>query len=437
MPYVPIPRQQSRDNLGDTMDATPPPLLAPIPPAERLQALDVVRGFALLGILLMNIEGMAGPLMVALMGVDPALTGIDRRTDALIYLFVQSKFYVLFSLLFGMGFAVMAQRANAGGRPFAGVYWRRGLVLLGIGLVHALLVWSGDILVSYALLSFFLLAFREVPQRWLPWLAALAYLAPSGLMLAMGAMGSAMQLNPEAAAEWNKSMAGQNEMIATLLEGQRQAYGAGGFLEATLQRARDLGFMMMNLPVVGMQVFAMFLLGMWFVKTGAIARPGNHPRLFERLRYAALPVGLALMLASFALQPTMDLEEVNLTFGIAFALSMVGSVLMALGYLGWIVRGLQSPGWASKLAWLAPAGRMALTNYLLQSLVCTWIFYHYGLGHFEQLARAWQVPFVLALFVAQVLLSHWWLKRFRFGPVEWLWRSLTYLELQPMRLRLA
>ncbi len=419
------------------MSATPPPSLAPISYSERIQALDVVRGLALLGILLMNIEGMAGPLMVALMGVDPALAGVDRWVDALIYVFVQGKFYVLFSLLFGMGFAVMARRAETGGRPLAGVYWRRGLVLLGIGLVHALLIWSGDILVSYALLSFFLLAFRDVPQRWLPWLAALAYLAPSGLMLALGALGSAMQLAPEAATEWNKAMAGQGEVIHALLEGQRQAYGDGSFLQATAQRARDLGFMMSNLPVVGAQVFAMFLLGAWFVKSDAIAQPGNHQRLFKWLRYVALPVGLALMLGSFALQPTMDLDEINLVFGVAFALSMLGSVLMSLGYLGWIVRGLQSPAWAPKLAWLAPAGRMALTNYLLQSLVCTLIFYRYGLGHFEQLARAWQVPFVLALFTAQVVLSRWWLQRFRFGPMEWLWRSLTYLKPQPMRLHLA
>ena len=419
------------------MHATLPTNLAPIAHAERIQALDVVRGFALLGILLMNIEGMAGPLMVALLGVDPTLAGIDHGADALIYIFVQGKFYVLFSLLFGMGFAVMARRAQASGRPFAGVYWRRGLVLLGIGLVHALLIWSGDILVSYALLSFFLLAFRDVPSRWLPWLAVLAYVAPSGLMLAWGALGSAMQLTPETATEWNKAMAGQGEMMAALLEGQRQAYGAGGFLDATVQRARDLGFMLMNLPVVGAQVFAMFLLGMWFVKTDAMAQPAQHPRLFRRLRHVALPAGLALMLGSFALQPTLDLDDVDFTLGVAFALNMVGSLLMALGYLGWIVHALQSPAWARRLAWLAPAGRMALTNYLLQSLVCTLVFYHYGLGYFEQLARAWQVPFVLALFLAQVLLSRWWLRRFRFGPMEWLWRSLTYLKPQPMRLQPA
>ena len=132
------------------MNATP---LAPIAPAERIAALDVLRGFALVGILLMNMEAFAGPMVRALTGLDPTLTGVNRLTDGLIYFFVQGKFFTLFSLLFGMGFAMMVQRAEVAGRPFAGLYWRRSLALLGIGLAHSLLIWSGDILVPYALLD--------------------------------------------------------------------------------------------------------------------------------------------------------------------------------------------------------------------------------------------------------------------------------------------
>jgi uncharacterized protein len=417
------------------MSATLSPSLAPIASAERLQTLDVVRGFALLGILLMNIEAMAGPLLAAMTGLDPTLRGADRWVDALTYIVVQGKFYTLFALLFGMGFAVMSQRAQAAGRAFAGVYWRRGLVLLAIGLMHALLIWSGDVLVSYALLSFLLLAFRDVPARWLPWLAALSYLMTSGFMLALSGLGSLMQLDPQAAAEWNKAMGGQGEVIAALVEGQRQAFGAGGFLEATLQRAKDFGFAMINLPAVGPQIFAMFLLGGWFVKSDAIARPQDYARLFRTLRWLVLPLGLAMMLCSFLLLPTMDLADIDIKLGIAYTLSAIGGVLMSLGYLAWIVRGLQSVRWASALAWFAPAGRMALTNYLLQSIVCTWLFYGYGLGYFEKLPRVWHVPLVLVLFALQVLASRWWLRRFRFGPMEWVWRSLTYLKAQPMRLR--
>ncbi len=419
------------------MSHVSPPSMTPIPAAERVATLDVLRGFALLGILLMNIEAFVGPLYEGMTGLDPTLTGADRVADALIYIFVQGKFYSLFSLLFGMGFAVMAQRADAAGRPFAGLYFRRSLVLLGIGLVHAFLIWSGDILVWYALLSFFLLAFRPLPQRWLPWLAIAIYLVPVGLMLLMGGLDWFMRLTPERVVEWEKMLAGQDEMIAAMMEGQRHAYGAGTYAEAVGQRASDMGFMLMGLMMLGPVIFGLFLLGMWFVRSGAIIEPERFPRLYTRLRWLALPVGLLAMLVSFAVEPTMEPGAIGLRYSVVFVLNMTANLLMALGYLAWIVRGMQSAAWSARLSVLAPAGRMALTLYLMQSLVCTWIFYGYGLGYFEQLSRAWQVPFVFALFAVQVALSHWWLRRFRFGPMEWVWRSLTYLKAQPMRRTLA
>ena len=409
--------------------STPTTLLAPVSPSERLELLDIVRGVALLGILLMNIEAFVGPVFAATTGLDPTLTGADRIVDAAIYILVQGKFWCLFSLLFGMGFAVMSQRATASGRPFAGVYWRRGLVLLAIGLVHALLVWPGDILVTYALVSFALLAFRDVNGRWLVGVAVLCFLAPLGLMLLLGLIGTLMQSNPELAAQWKEAMQSTSGMI----QAQREAYGAGSYAEATVQRLKDFVMVLGGLVMLGPMVLSMFLFGTWLVKSGAIAAPQDWSRLFQRLRWIALPVGLALVLASLALQPTIDQSEIDFTMAVAFCLGMIGSALMCFGYLGWIVRGTQTPATRRVLAWLAPAGRMALTNYLLQSVVCTLVFYGYGLGYFEQLPRAWQVPFVLALFSAQVLFSRWWLQRFRFGPMEWLWRSLTSLKPQPMR----
>ena len=412
----------------------PSPALAPIASGDRIQTLDVVRGFALLGIFLMNIEAMVGPVAASGTGLDPGLAGIDRWADAAIYLLVQGKFFTLFSLLFGMGFAVMSQRVERAGRSFAGLYWRRSLALLGIGLVHALLIWSGDILVTYALLSLFLLAFREVPQRWLPWLAVICFLGPLALMLGLGLLGSLMQqLPPEVAAGWKEAMGG--DLLGNIIEAQRKAYGQGSYLQATVQRVLDLGIAMMNLMVVGPLVFAMFLLGSWFVKSGAIADPAAHAKLFRNLRVWALLLGLGLVLASFALEPTLDQSDINLRFATAFCLSMAGSALMCLGYLAWIVRGMQSPAFAPRLSVLAPAGRMALSNYLFQSVLGTLVFYGYGLGYFEQLPRAWQVPFVLAVFALQVAFSHLWLRSFRFGPMEWLWRSLTYAAPQPIRLQ--
>lgn len=413
------------------MTATNTEKLAPIAAAERIGAMDVLRGVALLGILLMNLEGFVGPVMAAGTGLDPALTGMDRTVDLLVYVLVQGKFYTLFSLLFGMGFAVMSQRAEQAGRPFAGVFWRRGLVLLAFGVVHALFIWAGDVLMMYALCSFLLLAFRPLPTRWFVPLALLAYAMPIGFMLLMGGMGSLL-----AGTEgWDKVMGQIGMQMQALIESERTAYGSGTYAEVTWQRLKSTGMALSNITMFGFIVFGMFLLGAWFVRSGAIARPREFPRFYAWLRWGALPLGLLAMLGSVALVPTMDFATFNLRVSAAFTLQMLANLLMCLGYVAWVMRALASPVGQRPLGWLAPAGRMALTNYLMQSLVCTWIFYGYGLGYFEQLPRAWQPLFALVLFSAQVLLSRLWLSRFRFGPMEWLWRSATYLKPQPLRLR--
>ncbi|MEE7560743.1 hypothetical protein HH299_14300, partial [Xanthomonas sp. Kuri4-2] len=179
------------------------PVLHPVAPGERIVLLDGVRGLALLGILLMNIEAYVGPLNAALTGLDPRLAGADRIVDALVYILVQGKFYTLFSLLFGMGFAIMAQRAQQAGRAFGRLYLRRSAGLLVIGLAHALLLWSGDVLVTYALLSLLLLAARPVPTAVLPWLGIAVYLLAPALVLLYGALGTFAHADPH----WRQGMA--------------------------------------------------------------------------------------------------------------------------------------------------------------------------------------------------------------------------------------
>ena len=410
-----------------------PTQLDPIAPGERIATLDVLRGFALGGILLMNMESFVGPVFQANTGLDPALTGADRIADGLVYFFVQGKFYTLFSLLFGIGFATMAARAEAARRPFTAIWLRRSVALLVIGLLHSVLLWPGDILASYALLALVLLPFEQAPRAALAWLGALACALPSALELLGGMQGSWMRAHPDMAAGWDAALAAHAARMAQWVQAQRLAYGGGDFLAATAQRWADTRAALAQLPVIGGQMFGMFLFGMWCVRSGVVAAPGRFPRLLAGLRRLALPAGLAAMLASLALQPAQRWGEVGLRSATASTLASLAGVLMCLGYAGWIVAGLQSPRWRPRLLALAPAGRMALTNYLLQSLVCTTLFFGYGLGLFERMPRAWQIPFALALFAAQAAASRWWLRRARFGPAEWLWRWATYLRRPPMR----
>src|SRR6478672_4954563 len=401
--------------------------VAPVGAGERVEVMDVLRGVALLGILLMNIEAFVGPMMEAVTGVNARFSGADRWVDAAIYVLVQGKFITMFSLLFGMGFAVMLERANATGASGTRLYARRLLALLGIGLVHALLIWSGDILLTYALLGFvLLLCFRRTPLSRLPKWGIALYLLPLLLTWAMAGFSALSQLDPQAAAEFQKGMAAQAQQITALIDGERAAFGSGSYVQAVAQRATDTGTMLGFLVFFGPTLLGVFLFGAWFMRSGVIRDSGAHLPLFRRLRTIGFGIGLPLMLWSAWTHPTMSFSDASLGSAAAQTAAQVANLLMMLGYLSTIVLAMQLPSWAGRLRWLAPAGRMALTNYLMQSVVCTLVFYGYGLGYFERLPRAWQPLFVLALFALQVALSRWWLARYRFGPMEWLWRWMTY-----------
>ena len=408
--------------------------VAPVGAGERVEVMDVLRGVALLGILLMNIEAFVGPMMESVTGVNARFSGADRWMDAAIYVLVQGKFITMFSLLFGMGFAVMLERANATGASGTGLYARRLLALLGIGLVHTLLIWSGDILLVYALLGFvLLLCFRRTPVSRLPKWGIALYLLPLLLTWAMAGLATLAQQDPQAAAEFQKGMAAQAQQMTALVDGERLAFGTGSYMQAVAQRATDTGAMLGFLVFFGPTLLGVFLFGAWFMRSGVIRDSSAHLPLFRRLRNLGFGIGLPLMLWSAWTHPTMSFSEMSLGSAAAQTAAQVANLLMMLGYLSAVVLAMQQPVWAGRLRWLAPAGRMALTNYLMQSVVCTLVFYGYGLGYFERLPRAGQPLFVLALFALQVMFSRWWLARYRFGPMEWVWRWITYGKRPAMR----
>lgn len=404
-----------------TISIAPPPLPpatpAPVARGERIAALDVLRGLALPGILLMNLEAFTGGLTRSMTGLDPALQGADRIVDALVLVLVQGKFYPLFALLFGMGFAVMAHRARAlPSSSFTAVYARRLAALAVIGVLHSLVVWSGDILLGYALVGVLLLALQGVPTRALPGLAALSLAFALGLWLLLGALvavvGNMGVEDPSAPS------------LADVLAAEQAMIRDGTWGDAAAARLADLGVMIAGLPLLGGIVLAMFLLGRWAIERQLPA--GAMPRVLAWLRWGALPAGLALTLASLPLSPHIDAVSPAMRETVAEAMRMLGGVLQCLGYAAWVLRALEVPALARVFAVFAPAGRMALTLYLMQSLVCTWLASGYGLGLADALPRAWHPVFVCALVGVQVAFAHAWFARFRFGPMEWLWRWATY-----------
>ncbi|MDI9239218.1 DUF418 domain-containing protein [Lysobacter sp. LF1] len=405
--------------------------LAPTGANQRLQNLDVLRGFALLGIFLMNVEYFGRPLADMGQGIQPGQAPFDHALSWLIYVFVQGKFWILFSLLFGMGFALMDERARAAGRDFTAIHLRRSLALLAIGLAHAWLVWAGDILVAYAIGALLLTWFRDLPPerqgRWgalLYGLPTLGVLAMVALMLLLGFAGGAAGEHADPAHNSTQAAARAVEVLA---------YSQGSWWQAT--QARVQYFFAQLIETLAFEPFAlgMFLVGAWLLRSGAIADPQAHAPLYRRLRRVVLPVGVALALASAAVSVYFDWDHDGPRSLLAMSLMLAASPLMSLGYLALVVGALHTPRGARVLGVLAPAGRMALSNYLLQSFIGTWVFYGHGLGLWGQVSRRWQVAGVLVVFALQVVASRWWLARFRFGPAEWLWRACTYGRFPPMR----
>lgn len=400
------------------------PMAAPTAPGERIVLLDVLRGFAIFGILVYNMAYFSAPLYLPMAGQRWGEGAVDRLVELSVRFLVQGKFYSLFSFLFGLGFALQLRRAEDRGARFAPLYRRRLLALLMIGLFHGFLIWMGDILTVYALLGFFLFLFRRrQPKTLLVWavlLTSLPVLLMAGVVLATGSGGA--------------SPFGTVEDYKNLVARSYHAYGAGSLADIMVMRARDFFVVTMGgLFFGGGGIFGMFLLGAYFVRQRLLEDVGNGLSFFRRLRWWGLALGVAGNLTftvAFELAPPTTPSLLGLVGMVGF---VVGAPALCFFYLSSIVLLWHRPGWQRRMARLGAVGRMALSNYLLQSIVCTLIFYHYGLGLYGRIGPTTGLGLTLLIYILQVPLSRWWLDRFRFGPAEWLWRSITYRKLQPFR----
>ena len=198
-------------------------------------------------------------------------------------------------------------------------------------------------------------------------------------------------------------------------------------------RAREFPEKVANDAGFAVLLASMFLLGVWFVRSGVMEDSAKHLAFFRKLALFGLPVGIGLGLLTGFIAMSHTPGERYDGWGIARGLVMLGNLPACLGYVGLVVTMLHSRTALSRIRVLAPLGRMALTNYLMQSLICMVFFYGFGLGHWG-MPRAQQVLFVAAVYAAQIAFSHWWLARFRYGPMEWLWRGFTYRQVPPLRI---
>ena len=378
---------------------------------------DALRGFALLGILVVNIASFASTYYG--LGVpDPMAVSLADRSASFVRAFLfETKFYLLFSFLFGYSFTLQMRAAERDGKPFVPRMVRRHLGLWVIGVAHAVLLYYGDILMAYAVLGAVLLMLRRRGDVFLACAAIVLVLLTALLWAGVGRMYTQMDMQMAVQAAYG-------EAAAALA-----AYRATPAMVA-VQHVRDLSqTWWMTALVQAPEALAMFFLGFIAGRRGLLAHVEAHRALLWRVLWWGLAIGLPGALA-YAL-PTLRPNAVREVQGLA--ITLLTAPFLAGAYAAGMLLVFQSGRGRVLARVLAPAGRMALSNYLLQSLVCAWLFLAYGLRWIGTMGPLATFGVALAIFAGNLLLSGWWMRRFAYGPVEWLLRAFTNLRLPAMR----
>lgn len=397
--------------------------VGPVSLTERIQFIDVLRGMALFGILAANMRAFVAPLDT----YDNIQVLFHGRADVagqfLIDFLFQGKFISIFSFLFGMGFAIQLSRAEARGVKFLSFYPRRLLALAIFGLIHGILIWAGDILLTYALTGAILLLFRNKQQKTLLWWAGGLFSIP----IVVGSTFLALYYTRFRPHFMNPKPADMAKIYAII-----QIY-AHGTVHQILQQnwVEWKGFLIAYL--FSIYAVGLFLLGMWVWRAGIVQRLPEYRPVFKRVCAWCVPIGLVLNL--FGAYENAVVPDGTFTFGLAVS-SMVhflGAHILAAGYIAGLALIFLNVNLRRFVVPFAAVGRMALTDYLMQSVLCTLFFYHYTTGLFGRVGPAMALIPTVALYSAQVVFSNWWLRHYRFGPMEWLWRGLTYGKFPSMR----
>ena len=401
---------------------------SPITRTERIVVLDVLRGFAMLGILVMNIQSFS---MVDAAYFNPtaygSLDGANYWVWYLSHLLADMKFVTIFSMLFGAGIVLMSGRQEAKGQPAAGLHYRRMGWLLVIGLLHAHLLWHGDILVTYALCGFVVFLLRNLSPRVLLVIGVLWFSVASGLSFLSG---MSMPYWPEqAVAQFER-----DAWLPTAADVEREvATCRGSWLQQLPPRSTEAFYIetFVFLFFFVWRAGGLMLIGMALFKLGVLTGDRSKAFYTALIAIAAL-IGAPLIVLGIHRNFEAGWHVSSFFFGNQF--NYWGSPLISLGYVGAIMLICKSDVFKRATWPLARVGQMALSNYLLQTLVCTFLFYGHGLGQFGRFSRVDQIVTVLVISVLQLIASSLWLHYFRFGPFEWLWRSLSYWTPQPLKL---
>jgi uncharacterized protein len=407
--------------------------LSPTRAGERIVILDVLRGFAILGILMVNMQWMNAPVAVSFSDVSLWNSLPDQVAELFIRIFFEGKFYVLFSMLFGYGFWLFLQKPSDDPRVTRRVYAWRLILLFLFGVAHVVLLWPGDILLWYGLLGLLMMLFRNVSDKGLIKWAIGLLLVPVLITVFSVLMIKLAMMFPESAGAVKQAFEEQESSMVAMVDKALQVYSTGSFSEIINIRLEEYAILLPAVFFFYPNVLAMFLVGQYAARKGFLVDVEKHRRFFKKLIWIGILVGVPANVVHGILAMNIPVNEMGWLSVLSYFLASFGGPLLTLGYVSAIALLFNKKVLDKLWLWLSPVGRMALTNYLLHSIIAVFLFHSYGLGLYGEVS-IWQgIVLTLVIFALQIPFSNIWLKYFRFGPFEWLWRSLTYLKWQAMK----
>lgn len=395
---------------------------------ERIEILDILRGFALFGVLMVNMSSFKSPVFYQITAPMYYKNILDQGVAWFIQLFAVAKFYTTFSFLFGIGFYLFMERATKRELDGKKLYKRRLLFLLVLGLVHLGFIWSGDILHSYALGGLLLLSFRnkEADQlkSWIGFFILLTLLLMGilyGLQyLANTSMGSGDIINYQ-----SQQAAMANRVFST-----------GSYKDiVSFRMGREIPAMLFNNLLVIPMVMPLFLMGFFIGKKGILKYPFLYIEQIKKVFFYTLGIGilLTLLLIFFIINP-FNLNPIA-AIGLKELVTYLSGISMSFLYITSLILLVLKGSLKKILKPLAYVGRMALSNYLLQSVLGVSLFYGFGLGYFGKVGPFWGLIITITIFIGQIFLSKLWLSYYSYGPMEWIWRCYTYQQSLGLKMR--
>ncbi len=394
---------------------------------KRMDIVDALRGFSLAGIVMVHVvENYIGaPFPEGAM--EATHLGIaDNIVDGFIFLFLRGKFFALFSFLFGLSFFIQMANVNDKESSFAGRFLWRLIILLGIGYLHSLF-YRGDILTIYAFLGIFLIPFYKINNKWVLGIAALLFIG-LGRYLVFGFYNNDNLFTP-----------GTFDLNSPLIVDYFNTINNGTLWQVFETNAIDGHLMKMDFQLGifsrGYLTFGFFLLGLYVGRLQLFRNFMDQKKLVKNVLWGSVVlfvVSIGLIIAIFSqLGPEVKFDNWVAMFGLtALDLNNIGMTFIIMASFVILYRKQKTGKW---LATFAPYGRMALTNYVFQSIVGTFIFFGWGLGYLGELRNIYTFLFSIVIILVQMGLSKWWLGKFYYGPLEWVWRSLTHFRLFPLR----